>query len=156
MDKNAVNFRYTTFGQRKLLFETWEAIGNVTEACRKAHVGRRTFYNWKARFDRLSYAGLEEFASRARIHPRSVASSLKERVLTHRKAHPNWGKLRIAQELAKENNWVPIISPNTVRHILQEVGEWKTPTPGKKTISPQSDSRTSWANSQYRLMLCSC
>jgi hypothetical protein len=47
----------TTAQQRKLLFETWEATGNVTAACRKAHVGRGTFYYWKPRFDEYGYAG---------------------------------------------------------------------------------------------------
>jgi transposase len=132
MDKTRAKFRYTTFEQRKLLFEIWEATSNVTLACGKAHVGRRTFYNWKARFDQLGYAGVEEFASRARLHPRCVAPFLKKRVLEHHEANPSWGKLRIAQELAKENNWVVIISPNTVRHILQESGKWNPPIRVKK------------------------
>jgi transposase len=132
MDKKAVKYRYTTSQQRKLLFETWEATGNIDEACRKAHVGRRTFYNWKPRFTSKGYAGLEEFESRARHHPRSIAEGLKKQVIERRKANPTWGKLRIAQELAKENNWVPVISPNTVRHILETVGLWSQASVRKK------------------------
>jgi len=37
------HFPLTTAQQRRLLFETWQANGNVTLACRTAHVGRRTF-----------------------------------------------------------------------------------------------------------------
>jgi hypothetical protein len=33
-------------------------------------------------------------------------------------------KERIAHELAKKNNWVPLVSANTVRRILQEKGLW--------------------------------
>ncbi|MCC9078738.1 hypothetical protein FKZ61_021820, partial [Litorilinea aerophila] len=40
MAKRRTHFPHTTPQQRKLLFETWEATGNVTLACRKAHVGR--------------------------------------------------------------------------------------------------------------------
>ena len=66
-------YRETTPQQRRLLFETWEASGNVTRACRKAHVGRGTFYYWKPRFEEQGYAGLEEFASRApKEHPRTA------------------------------------------------------------------------------------
>ena len=39
----------------------------------------------------------------------------------------------IADELAKDNNWVPLVSPNTVRRILQDAGLWPTPAePVKK------------------------
>jgi transposase len=132
MDRKRLKFRYTTPDQRRLLFEIWEATGNIDEACRKAHVGRRTFYNWKPRFISKGYAGLEEFESRARLHPRSVAENLKKQVIEHRKANPTWGKLRITQELAKENNWVPVISPNTVRHILEIAGLWGQASVRKK------------------------
>ena len=46
-----VYFRSTTSAQRHLLFATWEATGDVEEACAAAHVGRRTFYYWKVRFE---------------------------------------------------------------------------------------------------------
>src|SRR5262245_62054947 len=60
---------FTTAAQRRLLFTTWEATGDVAEACRRAHVGRRTFYYWKPRFLAGGYAALEQFASRAPVHP---------------------------------------------------------------------------------------
>jgi len=38
---------------------------------------------------------------------------------------------------AKENNWEPVVSPNTVKRILQDAGMWqvKTPSVKKRTIS---------------------
>ncbi len=42
-----------------------------------------------------------------------------------RRAHSDWGKKRIADELAKENNWIPVVSPNTVRRILKDAGLWE-------------------------------
>jgi hypothetical protein len=41
-----------------------------------------------------------------------------------RQAHPGWGKRLLADELAKANNWVPLVSLNTVRSILVEKGMW--------------------------------
>ena len=35
------------------------------------------------------------------------------------------GEKRIAQELAKKNSWVPVISPNTVKRVLEEAGLWE-------------------------------
>ena len=64
MTTKRIYYGETTPQQRKFLFETWEATGNVTQACQKAHVGRGTFYYWKPRFEEQGYAGLEEYASR--------------------------------------------------------------------------------------------
>jgi transposase len=127
MTRKRTYYRETTPQQRKLLFETWEATGNISQACRKAHVGRSTFYYWKPRFDEQGYAGLEAFASRApKEHGRSTPKEIEQQVIAARREHPEWGKRRIADELAKANNWVPVVSPNTVRRILQDEGLWGT------------------------------
>jgi transposase len=131
MDTKRIHFPLTTAQQRKLLFETWEATGNVTQACRKAHVGRGTFYYWKPRFDEHGYAGLEEFASRAPKKTNRTAADVERRVVALRREHTDWGKKRIADELAKANNWVPLVSPNTVKRILEEAGLWETGEPDK-------------------------
>ena len=139
MSQKRVHFPLTTRQQRRLLFEVWEETGSVTEACRKAHVGRGTFYYWKPRFEKQGYAGLEEFRSRAPRNPRGTAQEIEQRVIEMRREHPDWGKLRIADELAKANNWVRVISPNTVRRILREVDEWdEQPESGGKKSPKQS------------------
>jgi transposase len=139
MDTKRIHFPLTTAQQRKLLFETWEATGNVTQACRKAHVGRGTFYYWKPRFDEYGYAGLEEFGSRAPKDPYRKPPDVEQKVVALRKEHSDWGKKRIADELAKANNWVPLVSPNTVKRILGEAGLWETAEPeeGKKSQRKQ-------------------
>lgn len=131
MSTKHIHFPQTTAQQRKLLFETWEETGSVTEACRKAHVGRGTFYYWKPRFEEHGYAGLEEFASRAPKEPHRTPTEVEESVITLRRRHPEWGKRRIADELAKANGWVPVVSPNTVRRILQDAGLWETAESGE-------------------------
>jgi hypothetical protein len=60
-----IHFPLTTAQQRRLLFETCEATGDIALACRTAHVGRSTFYVCKPRFTATGYAALEQFASRA-------------------------------------------------------------------------------------------
>jgi len=133
MSQERTYFRFTTAQQRKLLFEEWEKTGNVTEACRRAHVGRATFYYWKPRFDEHGYAGLVEFESRVAHKLNRKDETIERRVIELRQAHSDWGKFRIADEMAKENNWVPVISPNTVRRILQEADLWpEPPKPGRK------------------------
>jgi transposase len=141
MSQRDIYFRFTTPQQRKLLFEVWEATRNVTQACVQAHVGRATFYYWKPRFDEKGYAGLEEFDSRVAHKLNRKEAAIEQRVIELRKAHPDWGKFRIADELAKEHNWVPVLTPNTVRRILQEAGLWpEVPKPGRKKASHSSQS----------------
>src|SRR5262245_37141587 len=119
-----IHYPRTTGQQRKRLFELWAQTGNISEACRKAHVGRGTFYYWKVRFQQQGYAGLEEFASHAPDEPARTAAEVEGEVIELKQAHPEWGKKRITHELAKANNWVPVISPNTVKRILKEAGLW--------------------------------
>jgi transposase len=129
-------FRFTTSQQRMLLFETWEASGSVTKACQVAHVGRATFYYWKPRFDAYGYPGLEEFQSRAAHKLNRKSKVLEQCVVEAHDQHPEWGKKRIADELAKENNWVPVLTPNTVRRILQAFNRWPAnPKAGRKKVS---------------------
>ena len=127
-----IHFPLTTGQQRRLLFETWEATGNVDLACRTAHVGRRTFYTWKARFRTGGYAALEQFASRAPNRTRRTPDPIAQQVIDLRQQHPDWGKQRLADELAKANGWVPLLSPNTVKRILRDAGLWGTPAPPAK------------------------
>ncbi len=126
------HFPHTTPSQRRLLFETWEATGDVGEACRVAHMGRRTFYYWQPRFLAGGYPALERFESRAPRQPHRTAPAVEGRVIALRRERPDWGRRRLADELAKANGWVPLASPNTVKRILREAGLWPEPVPPAK------------------------
>lgn len=132
MAKKRTYFPPTTAQQRRLLFETWEATGDRDEACRKAHVARSTFYHWKPRFEAGGYEALDEPLSHAPHHPNRVSPEIEEQVIEMRRIEPEWGKRRIADELAKGNNWVPLVSPNTVKRILQDAGLWPEAESGAK------------------------
>jgi hypothetical protein len=84
------------------------------------------------RFDQEGYAGLEEFGSRVAHQLNRKGEELEQRVVELRRANPDWGKTRISQEMAKANNWVPVVSPNTVRRILSDAGLWPESGSGKK------------------------
>ena len=53
-----------------------------------------------------------------------IEEGIKADVVRLKKENEGWGKRRIADELAKNNGWVSVISPNTVREILREKGMW--------------------------------
>lgn len=133
MSPKRTYFGFSTPHQRKLLFETWEETGSVIQASHKARVSRGLFYYWKPRFDAEGYAGLEDFESRVAHRLNYKDEAIAQRVIELRQQHPDWGKTRIAQELAKANNWVSVISPNTVRRILHSAGLWPESEPGKKS-----------------------
>ena len=144
MTQKRIHFPLTTAQQRRLLFETWEATGDVDLACRTAHMGRSTFYYWKPRFTAGGYAALDEFASRAPQRTRRLDQTIEQQVIEMRRDHRDWGKDRIADELAKAHGWVPIVSPNTVRRMLREAGLWQpSAAAAKKGASHPSVARPS-------------
>ena len=124
MDKKRTYFPATTAQQRKLLFEIWEETGDREEACRRAHVSKGTFYKWKPRFEAGGYAAVEEPYSRAPKKPQQTSPEKEAKVVEMRRQYPEWGKRWIRDELAKGNNWVPLVSPNTVKRILEDAGLW--------------------------------
>jgi transposase len=140
MSPKRIYFRPATAHQRRLLFETWEAIGSVTKACERARVSRSTFYYWKPRFEKEGYSGLEQNRSHARKNTSRKGKEVEEQVIAMYQAHPDWGKKRIEQEMAKENNWVPVVSLNTVRRILQEAKLWTSSREGKKSRGRKENS----------------
>lgn len=136
MNAKRIYFGFSTPQQRKLLFETWESTGSVTKACRKARVSRGLFYYWKDRFEQYGYAGLEEFESRVAHKLNYKSAEIEKQVIAMRRQHPEWGKARIAQEMAKANNWVPLVSPNTVKRMLEDADLWpESAAQRKKAIS---------------------
>ena len=128
----------------------WEETGSVTKACTKAHVSRQTFYNWKPRFEDGGYEALNECRSHAPQNPNRIAVEVEAEVIEMRRDHPNGGKRRIADEVAKGNSWVPVVSANTVKRILKDVGLWSPEESRKKKrlISGQ-DSGGTRSNHQY-------
>ena len=78
------------------------------------------------------YAGLETFESRVAHKLNYKDEAIQQRVIELRQQNPDWGKARISQEMAKANNWVPLVSPNTVKGILQKANLWPERGSGEK------------------------
>ena len=135
MSEKRIYYGYTTPQQRKQLFEIWQETKNIEEACRKAHVSQRLFYYWKPRFEERGFTGLEEFASRVAHKLNYKAPEIEQKVVEMRRAHPEWGKARISDEMAKANNWEEQVSPNTVKRILRDANLWPETGERKKKSS---------------------
>ncbi len=142
MAKQRIYYPRTTYSQRQTLFETWEATGDIKAAYEAAHTSRRTFYYWKGRFEEGGYEGLKEMKKPGPAKGMKVSTEIQEKVVEMKEAHPEWGKQRIADEVAKKNSWVPLVSVNTVRRILEEKGLWETVVEGaEKKSSSQPAAR---------------
>jgi transposase len=119
------HYRHTTFDQRRVMFEEWERLdrryGSVTGACRKAHVSRNVFYDWKERYLEHGVEGLRHPESRAPKHPRELASKLTDEAAAVKEEHETWGLRRVAAEVARRKG-IPIPSHNTVKKALEMAG----------------------------------
>lgn len=97
-----------------------------------------------------SYAGLEEYQKEAEKGYSRKSAEIEQRVRWLREQHEGWGKHRIADEIAMANNWVPLVSPNTVRRIVEKANLWKPEEKMQKKFlknrSPHS--RRAWTGDQ--------
>jgi transposase len=149
-------FRPTTPAQRRLLFETYEATGEVAEACAKAHVGRGTFYYWRPRFEAGGYEALEQERSRAphrtRIPP--IKPEIVEEVVAYKRTHPEAGYRTVAQRVRQAHNWQAVIGPSKVRLILLEAGLVKPAGPPSKVEAEVTVVHAPQAEQTVNIDLC--
>lgn len=134
MKEKRIYYPRTTASQRKKLFEVWEESQDVGAACREARVSERTFYNWKARFEAGGYEALEKFEPAGPPPGSRLPKKVQDQVVELKKEHCKWGRRRIAAEIAKQNNWVPLVSPSSVKRILEQAGLLPEPEEAKKKV----------------------
>ena len=130
-----IHFPLMTAQQRRLLFETWEATGDVMQACPPPISDAARFIIGNRASNQGGYVALEQFASAAPKQPARTDAAIAAQIVALRTQHPTWGKRRIADELAKANGWQRVVSPNTVARILRAHDLWTAPA--KK--NPASD-----------------
>lgn len=106
---------------------------NKSELCRRYGISRPTGEKWLARYEVEGKQGLCDRSRRPHTQPGRTAQVVEQAVVALRQQHPAWGKQRLADELAKANDWTPLVSPNTVKRILRDAGLWDaTPVAAKK------------------------
>ncbi len=109
--------------QRMSLLELAEALGSVSEACRRRGVSRTRFYEYKRRFQTHGLEGLKDLPPIAKSHPMTTPEPIVERVLELALElaleHPAWGCNRVS-------DWLKLqgisISPPTVQKLWNERG----------------------------------
>lgn len=105
--------------QRLSIITLAEALGNVSEACRRRNIDRTSFYEYKRRFQTHGLEGLKDLPPIPHTHPQATPPEVVERILVVSLEHPSWGCKRISDTLKLEG--ITISSP-TVQNILTKNG----------------------------------
>lgn len=101
--------------QRMSVLEMAEALGNVSEACRRGGMDRTSFYEWKRRFQTHGLEGLKDMPPIPKSQPNATTPETEAKVLQTSLEHPSWGCVKLSDFLKLEG--VSISSP-TVQKIL--------------------------------------
>lgn len=101
--------------RRLSVLQLAEALGSVTEACKKAGMDRTSFYEWKRRFQTHGIEGLKDLPPIHNTHPQTTPPEVEEKIVEESLKHPSWG-------CTKLSDWLKIqgirVSSPTVQKIL--------------------------------------
>ncbi len=104
---------------RLSVLELAEALGNVSEACRRRGMTRTQFYEYKRRFQTHGVQGLKDLPPVHKTHPQTTPAPVVERILALSLEHPAWGCCRLSAMLKLEGTSV---SSPTIQTILAKHG----------------------------------
>jgi len=96
-----------------------EALGNVSEACRRRGVSRTQFYEYKRRFQTHGLEGLRDLPPVHKSHPMTTPPEVVARILALSAGNPMWGCNRLSHQLRLEG--VSVSGP-TIQSILAKHG----------------------------------
>jgi len=105
--------------QRLSVLELAEALGNVSEACRRRGLSRTQFYEYKRRFQTHGIEGLKDLPPVHKNHPMTTPEEVQEKIVALSLSHPAWGCNRVSDQLKLEG--ISVSAP-TVQNILNKEG----------------------------------
>ena len=101
--------------QRLSALQLAEALGNVSEACRRRGISRSQFYEYKRRFQMHGLEGLKDLPPIHKSHPQTTPPEVVEKILKLSLANPMWGCVRLSDQLKLMG--ISVSSP-TIQKIL--------------------------------------
>ena len=96
-----------------------EALGNISEACRRRGMDRTSFYEYKRRLQTHGLEGLKDLPPIHHSHPQTTKPEVVKKLLAISFNHPAWGCVRISNMLKLEN---VSVSSVTIQNILTKRG----------------------------------
>jgi transposase InsO family protein len=103
--------------QRLSVLELAEALGNVSEACRRRGISRTQFYEYKRRFQTHGIEGLKDLPPIHKSHPMTTPPETVKKILSLALKHPSYGCNRFEALLKAEGISVSAI---TIQKILNK------------------------------------
>jgi len=100
---------------RKLLIESYEETGNLSETARRWQTSRHVVRKWVRRYRDEGEAGLEGRSRRPHDSPQQTPPEVEEQVMGAWEK-TRYGRRRLAHYLARQGLH---ISPHTIRHIFR-------------------------------------
>jgi transposase InsO family protein len=101
--------------KRKLsILDLGQALGNISEACRKMGASRQHYYDIKATLEEEGIEGLVEKTRRAPRIANRVDSHIEEKILAYTLEFPTHGQVTVSNELKRQGITV---SPGGVRGV---------------------------------------
>jgi transposase len=104
---------------RMSVLELAEALGNVSEACRRRGISRTQFYEYKRRFQTHGIKGLKDLPPVHKSHPMTTPKEVRQRIVEMSLSHPAYGCNRISDQLKLQG--ISVSAP-TVQNILNKEG----------------------------------
>lgn len=108
--------------QRMSVIQLAEALGNVTEACKRRGIGRTQFYEYKRKFQLYGFEGLKDLPPIHKSHPMTTPPEVIEKILALSLDNPTWGCARLSNHLKLQG--VSVSAP-TIQNILNKNGMGK-------------------------------
>jgi transposase len=105
---------------RMSVLELAEALGNVSEACRRRGISRTQFYEYKRRFQTHGIKGLKDLPPVHKSHPMTTPKEVRQRIVEMSLSHPAYGCNRISDQLKLQGK-ISVSAP-TVQNILNKEG----------------------------------
>lgn len=104
--------------KRMSVLELAQALGNVSEACRRSGMDRTSFYAWKKRFEEQGLEGLKDLPPIHHEHPLEKSPEVVAKVLETSLEHPGWGCVKLSDYLKLQGVSVssPVIQKMLIRN----------------------------------------
>jgi transposase len=93
---------------------------SVSEVAAKVKVSRQTLYKWLADYEASGLDGLKDRSHRPHHVPHQLDGTREAAIIALRLAHPRWGPVRIAHELARTGIEPPALM--TIHRVLARRG----------------------------------
>ncbi|RMG21048.1 MAG: helix-turn-helix domain-containing protein [Methanobacteriota archaeon] len=105
--------------QRLSALQLAQALGSVSETCRRRGISRSQFYENKRRFQTHGLEGLKDLPPIPKSHPKTTPPEVVEKILALSLANPMWSCVHLSDHLNLEG--VSVSSP-TIQKLLIKHG----------------------------------